>query len=406
MEATLFLIIIYILSNISYEQSQNYCDLNHTCSNCTYCGDNNEDYCSCNFYNSYCLNPDSLKYDFSFNFLEKYDGCKTNNGNMQNICGTSDLTLKSGENKKINFPETTSFNFVCYYNFQKSEKNNNNKMGIKLEKNGDEICKFDLYYILYKNDIATKKGKYSESSLTSNYLEVIHSNCDKISIYLDIEEPKYLEKLSLTFTNIGDSVSTTTPTTRTTPFIGSNDSSGSSNTGLIIGLIIGGIALIIGIIVTVILIKNRNRKLDKNDFQTNNQFSNNSVNNDLTKNNYAEFTNIININKETIDNLFQTELSPKTFNKNNVINDCYNCTICMEDFIDNSSIVITTKCGHTFHQKCFKNWAYKNILCPRCPNCNYLILGPESEINLQNISIPAEYSLQTGGFNTTLGLTQ
>ena len=78
----------------------------------------------------------------------------------------------------------------------------------------------------------------------------------------------------------------------------------------------------------------------------------------------------------------------------------------MEDFIDNSSIVITTKCGHTFHQKCFKNWAYKNILCPRCPNCNYLILGPESEINLQNISIPAEYSLQTGGFNTTLGLTQ
>ena len=39
-----------------------------------------------------------------------------------------------------------------YYNFQKSEKNNNNKMEIKLEKINDEICKYDFYYILYKNE--------------------------------------------------------------------------------------------------------------------------------------------------------------------------------------------------------------------------------------------------------------
>ena len=170
MNTILFLLFLYILSNISLEQSQNYCNLNHTCNNCRYCGDNNEDYCSCDFYNSYCLNPDTLKYEFSFDFLLKYDGCITNDENMENICGKSNLILKKGESKKINFPETNSTNFLCYYNFQKSEKNNNNKMGIKLDKNGDEICKFDFYYILYKNDTATIKGKYSENSLTSNYL--------------------------------------------------------------------------------------------------------------------------------------------------------------------------------------------------------------------------------------------
>ena len=421
MKEILFLLFLYILLNISFEQNQNYCDLNHNCNNCTYCGDNNEDYCTCDFYNSYCLNPDTLKYNFSFDFLLKYDGCKTNNGNMQNICGTSDITLKKGENKTISFPETTSSNFLCYYNFQKSEKNNNNKMGIKLQNNGDNICKFDFYYILYKNDSVTLRGQYSENILTSNFLETIHSNCDKISIYLDIEDPKYLEKLSITFTNIEEIEATTTPTTnltttptttptnKITPVVRSNVSSGSSHTGLIIGIIIGGIALVIGIIVTIILFKNRNRKPDNINLQkdsNNNTTVYNSVNNELTTNNYSEFTNIINTNKLTMDNLFQTELLPKIFNKNNAINDCYNCTICMEDFIDNSSVVITTKCGHTFHQKCFKNWAYKNILCPKCPNCNYLILGPESENILQKISIPAEYSLQTGGFNTTLGITQ
>ena len=78
----------------------------------------------------------------------------------------------------------------------------------------------------------------------------------------------------------------------------------------------------------------------------------------------------------------------------------------MEDFIDNSSMVITTKCGHTFHEQCFKKLIDKNIICPKCPNCNYLFLGPESEVILHNISIPSTYGYTNQTFNTTLGVTQ
>ena len=121
----------------------------------------------------------------------------------------------------------------------------------------------------------------------------------------------------------------------------------------------------------------------------------------MPENNY-EFLNIVNSNKTKVDDLFKTELLPTIYNKNNVINDCYNCTICMEDFIDNSSIIVKTKCGHIFHEKCFKKLIYKNIICPKCPNCNYLILGPESESILHNISIPSTFN-QT--YNTTIGQT-
>ena len=409
MKDNMILIILLFIINNSFEQNQNYCDLNHSCSNCIYCGENDNQYCSCNFYNGYCYNSTFSKYEFSNNFLLNYDGCITSNGNVENICGKSDLFLENGETKTINFPTTASSNFLCYYNFQKSDKNNNYGMGIKMKKKGFEICKFDLYYILYNNNKVTTFGKYSDKLLIDKDLDMTRYNCDKISLYLDIEDPKYLDEISLIFSVEGNQTSTptTVPTTipnnsTVTSRGGNYKSDSSSNSGLIIGLIAGGIALIIAIILAVIIIKNCRKIKDKDKIENNNS----SLNNDIIKNNnYAEYTHIVNTNKEKMDNLFKTELLPKIYNKSNTINDCYNCTICMEDFIDNSSIVVTTKCGHTFHQLCIRNWAYKNIICPKCPNCNYLILGPESEINLENLSIPQDLTLQTGGYNTTIGIT-
>ena len=271
-------------------------------------------------------------------------------------------------------------------------------MSVILRKSGLEFPKFDLYYLTYNNNTLIRNGGISSSN-ARDYLEIIQNNCNKYSIYLHIEDPEYLNELSMTFYFIGDSSSeTTTPatTTPTSPRI-RNESSGSSHTGLIIGLIVGGVALVVGIVIAIFLINNYRKKKSKK------VITNSSIN-ELTTNNYNEFYNIINTNKEKMDNLFKTELLPITYSKNNTVNDNYNCTICMEDFVDNSSSVLTTKCGHTFHYKCFKNWTYKNIICPKCPNCNYLILGPESEINLENISVPADFTFQ-GGYTNTLGLT-
>ena len=113
---------------------------------------------------------------------------------------------------------------------------------------------------------------------------------------------------------------------------------------------------------------------------------------------------VVNNNKQKLNMMFSTELRPTIFNKSNMTNDCYNCTICMEKFVDNSSLIVTTKCNHSFHENCFKNWTYKNIICPKCPNCNYLILGPLDN-NLQNITLPSsiDYTMQTNqNANTTI----
>ena len=390
-------ILYYIFYISSVLNQENICDLDHFCDNCTYCGNNNN-YCSCNFFNIYCLNSDSSK-KVSYDFLRNYDGCITSNNNKEDICGESDILLSNDESKTITFPSTNSENILCYYNFRKSDLNNN-KMSVILRKNGLEFPKFDLYYLTYNNNTLIRNGGISSSN-ARDYLEIIQNNCNKYSIYLHIEDPEYLNELSMTFYFIGDSSSETTTPTTTTPTSPRirNESSGSSHTGLIIGLIVGGVALVVGIVIAIILINNYRKKKSKK------VITNSSINELTTNNyNYNEFYNIINTNKEKMDNLFKTELLPITYTKNNTANDNYKCTICMEDFVENSSSVLTTKCGHTFHYKCFKNWTYKNIICPKCPNCNYLILGPESDINLENISVPADFTFQ-GGYTNTLGLT-
>ena len=397
-----FLLILLLIFDYSFGQIGNYCNLSNYCSNCTICGSDNGNYCSCNFYNSYCLNEGSSASSFLNDFIIKYDGCLTDNGNMESICGASDISIKDGENKTITFKSTDSSDFICYYNIKKSEINNN-KMTITLRKDGLESPKFDLYLIRYNSNNETKITSLSDTVLR-NYIQLEDSDCQRISVYFDIEDAQNLEKISLNFL---DNKENDQETPTTTPYRGTSPSksSSSSKTGLIIGLVIGAIVLVIGVILAIIFAKKFSSKSEETVIVP----TTNANLNNTTMNNYSEYYRIVNTNKEKVDSLFKTELSSKIYNKNNTVNECYNCTICMEDFIDNKSIVVTTKCGHTFHQKCLQNWIYKNIICPKCPNCNYLILGPESNINLENITIPTTFNDTTTNPNNTitnLGITQ
>ena len=61
------------------------------------------------------------------------------------------------------------------------------------------------------------------------------------------------------------------------------------------------------------------------------------------------------------------------------------CSICLENFKKNSKVSITT-CNHVFHYKCINEWLFKNILCPKCPNCNHEILEDYDKINNNNFN--------------------
>lgn len=74
-------------------------------------------------------------------------------------------------------------------------------------------------------------------------------------------------------------------------------------------------------------------------------------------------------NRKILDKLFTTALVPVVYSeKTNVYKN--DCTICLEDFNPNSKVVVL-ECKHIFHFECLKEWLIKNILHPKCPNCNY-----------------------------------
>jgi hypothetical protein len=93
--------------------------------------------------------------------------------------------------------------------------------------------------------------------------------------------------------------------------------------------------------------------------------------------------------------LFERDLKSILYNRE--VNDFEaggSCTICLEEFKDNQSIVIKLFCKHIFHVKCLKNWCFNTILNPKCPNCNFSILPNENEILTINSTIRTRFSIR------------
>lgn len=45
-----------------------------------------------------------------------------------------------------------------------------------------------------------------------------------------------------------------------------------------------------------------------------------------------------------------------------------NCTICLDDFVDNEPVVTLTECKHVFHKQCINTWLDTKKTCPNCQN--------------------------------------
>jgi len=82
--------------------------------------------------------------------------------------------------------------------------------------------------------------------------------------------------------------------------------------------------------------------------------------------------NLIKENKEILEKMLKEELTPNQYE--NLSNEyCSSCTICLEHFNKNDMVVLLL-CKHLFHFPCLKHWLTQNILSPKCPNCNNLVI--------------------------------
>ena len=237
--------------------------------------------------------------------------------------------------------------------------------------------------IVYYNYDQIKVTSIPNPLVSSNYLELVELDTEKISVYIEVQDGEIMDKISFFYGIEMGAIKKIKYTTN----------SNNTNMKIIYGILIGVSSFLIILLIICLVTKCRNKK--RNHPQNNNV--SNTIRND------RKYT-VINSNKEKMDILFKNELIPTLYNKNNTVNDCYNCTICLEDFKDSKSIIVTTKCKHSFHFKCFKNWVYKNILFPRCPNCNSPILnidnnGPPLSINQSSINTYNIQNTSTIGAN-------
>ena len=354
-----FFLFQYILIKITFEQEFNYCDLNQECDSCEICGQDTKNYCSCNFYNVYCKNNNSNNYTIYTDFLHNYDGCIKKNNN-ENVCDKSNVDIDIGKSKTINFKSSYNENFFCFYNVKKI-KNNNNDINILIKKEGEKSLNINLHLIAYYNYGKIKVISWMNLLIISNSFELKESDIEKMSVYIDIPNGRVMDNVSITFSMENTTIKKITYVT-----------SSNTNKKIIIGTVLGSLGLLI-IIMLCLAKKYCGKKMPNQNIDSNNEITRNMTS-----------ISLINNNKEEMNNLFKTKIIPTTYIKNNNINDCYKCTICLEDFIDGTSIIITTKCNHSFHFECFKDWVFKNINFPKCPNCNEPIL--DSKININNIS--------------------
>jgi len=368
----------FILFNILLRFStENICDKTEYCSNCTICGKDINNYCSCIFNNAFCKNVEG-NYNFLSDFLFSYDQCKNKLTEYNNICGSSDINLEIRKNKTIKLSVNTSKDILCYYNV-KNINNHNNNLHINIKKESHNYLDLSIYFVYYLIDNNMKISTISNIKGTSNfYYNINESYVESLSVYVSIQEAENVNDISIDFYEEANYITKI-----------SHQVNSDSIIKIVMIIITSVIGVIIIILIILIIRKYRCKKFI-------NQNSDN-VNND-EHHKKSSYSDIEKRNKEIMTNLYMNELSPKIFYEKDFMNEIHKCTICLENLKEGSSFVTTTKCGHKFHFNCFKNWIEKNIISPKCPNCNKPIINEENikNTNYLNTTIPGS----TFGSNT------
>ena len=363
-------LISYIFFNILIAISlEKFCDKTQYCSECTICGKDDNNFCLCNFDNFFCKNEEN-SYTFLSEFLLGYDRCQIKNEEMNNICGIKDINLEVGKNNTNN-----DSNYNLYINV----------------KNGNEtFLDFSFYFVYYYLNKENKKVfKLSNNMGNKNfYFNINESNVERFSLYILINKVKNIDNISIDFYSEAN-----------TSFI-TKISNHKSNPISIIQIIFIILLSVTGVLIIALIILLIRRYVSKKQIKSNSDFiiSNNSYNKNEKE---ISISVIEKRNEEIMRNLYKNELSPKIYYHENFRKELYKCTICQENFREGASFLVTTKCGHCFHFNCFKKYIQKNIISPKCPNCNKPILENENIFNKNNLNITNSSSSNSQITNST-----
>ena len=364
----LYILIINIFHKLLIKPEDNLnCNDKYTdCFNCSSCGDETSNICTCNWDKNTKICKIGSTFPQSENIGEYFASCTDDNSLAitKKYCGKKELELDANNEIKINIPKNDGFygtnNLYCEYIFTALDKKDI-FYSIKYDFLSMEINYVFLYLIITFNDKESISGYLSSTQIKKEFEDLKEI---KLQIYFN----KGLTSLPFSFK------------------IKREGNKTKAILYITIGLIITSCllcALIIYCLSKKISENARLRQRTLLELAMARQRGNYNV--DEQASSGASEADIEEENKKKIEILLKTILAPKRFNKNDGIKDGNTCTICIEEFKEKKSKVSITPCQHVFHYKCLSNWLIQNVINPKCPNCNHNFLLDVDNKKIENV---------------------
>ena len=359
----LLISIIMIVSPNEKNTLSEFCNIDEYCNTCILCGNGTEDFATCSYSNLFCTEKSTNLTNFQESYLRKYSTFFRNVPNANEFCGqeiykldsiTNSFSIINKSNKNIKNSNISHCNYEIHNIKYFNNKTDTAHLIIKFNTNNSE--KYDLkliFNILLKNSISklSKIVTINEIDLTKEFYKITLNDYDNIIMLLDL----YVD--NKTNTDINEYIEIKIDT--------ENLSNKKNEILKIISLVI---ISILGVTFTIAINIIYFKRKQIRDLQARNEFLQ-----------QEEFKRKLKIEK--INKLFGTTLISKKFNEKEIFNDCTECAICLEKFVNNCLICVTP-CKHVFHYVCLSNFIetikakQKPII--KCPLCKYDFLEDEN----------------------------
>ena len=380
------LIFNFILFNIFKRLiQQEICNANINCNNCNKCqiGQNSE--VPCEYGNLFCnINQNNLL--FFTELKSSYIDYFSQNSEIQNICGeqnikitrTNSIKLIDIGNKNENYLKNKSLH--CFYsiNYLLDDENDINILiSLSSQNNANNKLSFSLYF----NFANTHNLYYTDDEIRNADGNIKIIGIKTFNIMLDInkittEEIKENLIIEIILKSNNDKINKHDKNSKLPTEIKENSSSSKKKDYKLYYILfsIGVVIIVVVVIILKICLKRRLLRIDES-----NNLNRREINIYIERKREIE-------TKEKLELLFNTKLYPAKYFKNISENNNNTCSICLEYFIENKSIISLTPCKHIFHYECLRKWAEGNFEHFKCPNCNYDFLKENEENIIINVT--------------------
>ena len=374
---TIFKIIFLIIfSQVNdYEQT---CSFNIDCNDCDFCGEESEDYSTCNYDNIFCKGD--TQHFFSPRLKSEYDTFFRKDSKVNEFCGKGEIEFDLQKNpvlifdvNKNNFPKGKLVH--CSYTFNRIDNYKKYEPSLVIQFNPDQKnidLKFKIIIEFTSVDeLKTQKLITNDDLRNNNIFEETLKDTEELLIFVDFLNNEYNsdEVLELKYKI-------------------------NKNFFLldIYSLVLYGILGLVFIILTIIIIikiccphalKCKKSKKEHHRIPLSlRQVTSDRNGNIVISQREARKEIKKKVNFESLkvlkNSIYEENLIQKYDNK---------CTICFEPFILGKTKISITPCEHIFHMECIKKWIESNGVNPFCPNCKYCFIKNKDEINSPSLMI-------------------